>query len=207
MAELGPTVLRLHLDAVPLWRGNHVGVRQLVEDFAQYPYRAVRDGVGLLTWEHEAFAFADDFAEDGKRYQALRSMQDVRVTADSRGLVVNPAVARKQIDDETPSETEPPVPPPVPPGHTPPDQPEVPNRRVAKRFHATATLSHTRIGPEAGRIAEEVVSHLDGVVGSDVRVILEIEVNVPDGVPEHIERVVTENSASLKLDAHAFEES
>ena len=206
VAELGPTVLRLHLDAVPLWRGNHVGVRQLVEDFAQYPYlprltsgdvlaRAVRDGVGLMTWEHEAFAFADDFDEDGKRYQALRSMQDVRVTADSRGLVVNPAAARKQIDAETPPD-QPPGQPPVPPGRTPPEPPEVRNRRVARRFHATATLSHARIGPEAGRIAEEVVSHLDGLVGSDVRVTLEIEVNVPEGVPEHIERVVTENSAS-----------
>ena len=218
VAELGPTVLRLHLDAIPLWRGDHVSVRQLVEDFGQYLYlprltsaevlaRAVEDGVGLLTWEHDAFAFADDFDEDGKRYQALRSMQGVRVTADSRGFVVKPAVARKQIDDETPPKPETPVPAPEPGGPTPTVEPEIPDRRVARRFHATATLSHTRIGPEASRIAEEVVSHLDGLVGSDVRVTLEIEVHVPDGVPEQIERVVTENSASLKLDAHAFEES
>ena len=76
-----------------------------------------------------------------------------------------------------------------------------------RRFHATATLNHSRIGPEASRIAEEVVSHLDGLVGSKVRVTLEIEVNVPDGVPEHVERVVTENSASLRLDTHAFEKN
>ncbi len=52
-----------------------------------------------------------------------------------------------------------------------------------------------------------MVSHLDGLVGSKVRVTLEIEVNVPDGVPEHVERVVTENSASLRLDTHAFEKN
>ena len=35
----------------------------------------------------------------------------------------------------------------------------------------------------------------------------EIEVSVPDGVPERVERVVTENCATLKFDAHSFEES
>ena len=30
--------LRMELDRIPLWRGNHVQVRQLVEDFAKYVY-------------------------------------------------------------------------------------------------------------------------------------------------------------------------
>ena len=218
VAGLGPTVLRLHLDGVPLWRGDHVPLRQLVEDFGQYLYlprltsgevlaRAVADGVGLLTWEHDAFAFADDFDEEKERYRGLRFMQDVRATADSRGLVVRPTVARRQIDAEKPVE-ETPGPEPVDPDSPHPDPPDpVPPPRLARRFHATATLSHTRIGLEASRIAEEVVSHLDALEGSEVRVVLEIEVAVPDGVPEHVERIVTENSASLKVDAHAFEES
>ena len=32
------TMLRKAMDAVPLWRGDHVAVKQLVEDFARYPY-------------------------------------------------------------------------------------------------------------------------------------------------------------------------
>ena len=55
------TRLRMELDRVPLWRGDHVAVKQLVEDFARYLYLprlagpevlvdAVRDGVALLTW-------------------------------------------------------------------------------------------------------------------------------------------------------------
>ena len=75
------------------------------------------------------------------------------------------------------------------------------------RFHATATLNHGRIGPDASRIAEEVVSHPDGLVGSEVKITLEIEVVVPAGVPEHVERMVTENSAALRIDSHAFEQS
>src|SRR5205807_6256337 len=33
-----PTLLRMELDRIPLWRGNHVPIKQLTEDFAQYPY-------------------------------------------------------------------------------------------------------------------------------------------------------------------------
>ena len=68
------TRLKMELDRVPLWRNNHVAVKQLAEDFARYVYLprlkdssvlvgAVRDGLGLLTWEEESFAFADSFDE------------------------------------------------------------------------------------------------------------------------------------------------
>lgn len=223
VADLGPAVLRLHLDEVPLWRGDHVGVRQLMEDFAQYPYlprlraptvlaQAINAGVALLTWEQDGFAFADGFDEAAKRYRGLRFSQVVNVTPDSNGLLVKPGVARTQIDAEartvpTPSETGPSEDVPQPKAEAVPKQPERPERTKPHRFHATATLNHSRIGPEASRIAEEVVSHLDGLVGSTVKVTLEIEVAVPSGVPDDVERIVTENSASLRLDNHEFERS
>ena len=59
--------LRMELDRVPLWRGDHVPIKQIVEDFARYLYlprvgdptvllKSISDGVALLTWEHDAFA-------------------------------------------------------------------------------------------------------------------------------------------------------
>ena len=211
--NLGSTILRLHLDRVPLWRGDHVEVRQLVEDFARYLYLprlkgpdvlvgAIRDGVKLPTWEMDAFALADSYDVDERRFRGLRYEERVEATPDSSGLLVKPTIAREQIDREIP-----PVPPPDQP--TPPIEGErvIPEPIEPRRFHATATLNNARIGLEASRIAEEVVAHLNGLVGSIVRVTLEIEVTVSDGVPEDIRRVVTENSASLKLDHHAFEDS
>lgn len=35
VTSFGSTVLRKHLDDVPLWRGEHIAVKQLVEDFAR----------------------------------------------------------------------------------------------------------------------------------------------------------------------------
>ena len=64
------TRLRMELDRVPLWRGDHVSIKQIVEDFARYLYlprisesavllNAISDGIALLTWEQDAYAFAD----------------------------------------------------------------------------------------------------------------------------------------------------
>jgi hypothetical protein len=60
----------MEMDRVPLWRGNHVAIRQLIEDFARCLYlprlqtttvllNAIRAGLALLTWEHDAFAYAE----------------------------------------------------------------------------------------------------------------------------------------------------
>ena len=64
------TLLRADLDRIPLWRGEHVGTKQLWEDFAQYPYlprlkdaevlaRSIADGVRSLSWSTDNFAYAE----------------------------------------------------------------------------------------------------------------------------------------------------
>ena len=74
-----------------------------------------------------------------------------------------------------------------------------------KRFHGTVTLDPTRVGRDAGRIADEVIAHLAGLVGSRVKVTLEIEAEVQAGVPDAVVRTVTENSRTLKFISHGFE--
>ena len=54
-------------------------------------------------------------------------------------------------------------------------------------------------------IADSVIAHLSGVMGADVRLTLEIEVDIPDGTPEQVVRIVTENSRTLKFDDSGFE--
>ena len=91
------TRLRMELDRVPLWRGDHAPIRQIVEDFARYLYlprlqdptvllRAAADGVGLLTWTDDSFGYADSFDERTGRYLGLRGGQAVALTdIDSAG--------------------------------------------------------------------------------------------------------------------------
>lgn len=220
LGKLGATVLRKHLDEVPLWRGEHVPVRQLVEDFARYLYlprlagpevlvQALREGVALLTWESETFAYAESYDEAGGRYRGLQCGQLISLSTEDPGLIVKPEVAQRQLELE--------VAPPGPPegGVNPPDtsstdkkdggESEVRPPRLPRRYHGTVRLDPARVGRDASRIAEEVIAHLAGQPGAEVTVTLEIEVKMTEGVPQQIVRTVNENSQTLKFTSHGFE--
>ena len=132
--------------------------------------------------------------------------------ASGPGVLVKPAVARKQLDDEvkpTPNGDDKPTPDPggtggddPGPGPQPPD-PTPPPR--LKRFHGAVTLDAGRVGLDASQIATEVISPMDGLVGAKVTVTLEIEAELPDGFPDHVVRTVNENSSTLKFTDHGFE--
>ena len=171
----GATRLRMELDRVPLWRGNHVAIKQLVEDFARYLYlprlkdsavliEAIREGLRLMTWSQDSFAYAESFDDAAGRYRGLRCGELVNISKDNlSGLLVRPGVALKQHQAETapppPEDTDKSKekPPPPPPPET--------NVRKPKRFHGSVSLNPARVGRDAGRVADEVISHLVGSRG------------------------------------------
>jgi len=73
------------------------------------------------------------------------------------------------------------------------------------RFHGSASLDPTRLGRDAGKVAEELVQHLSSLVGSNVEMTLEIHAEVPQGVPDQAVRTITENCRVLKFKTHGFE--
>ena len=231
ISGLAASRLRLELEQVPLWRQDHVGIQQLTEDFARYLYlprlkdssvlmEAVRSGLGLLTWAQDSFGYAESFDEAAGRYQGLQGGRLVWLNDGSPiGLLVRPEAAMRQLTSETLIM---PGTPGTPGGAVPPSiggggstiQPasggELGEKKptppaASKRFHGTATLDAARVGRDAGRIADEVIAHLAGLVGSKVTVTLEIEAEVPSGVPEHVVRTVTENCRTLKFNSQGFE--
>lgn len=241
VATLGATVLRDYLDRIPLWRGDHVAVRQIVDDFAQYLYlprlvgpdviiRAVRDGVALLTWQTDAFAYAEGFDEATGRYRGLRVGEIINVPEDGPGMLVKPDVAQRQREAERATSTAAPPSPnvaltdggaPASPGigGAPGDRAAFPvagagqgalphasavNARP-RRFHGAAPLDPLRVGRDAARIAEEIIAHLLSQ-GAEVTVTLEIQARLPEGAPEHLVRIVSENSRALRFESYGFEQ-
>ena len=87
----------------------------------------------------------------------------------------------------------------------PPEFPAPPALPKARRYHGSVRLDATRVGRDASQIADEVIAHLAGLVGADVKLTLEIAADIPEGAPEHIVRVVTENSSSLGFEDSGFE--
>ena len=62
------------------------------------------------------------------------------------------------------------------------------------------------MGRDASQVADEVISHLSGLIGALVTVTLEIAAEVPSGAPDNVVRTVTENSRTLKFSSQGFEQ-
>ncbi len=219
--QYNSTLLRPDMDKIPLWRGNHVAVKQIVEDFAQYLYlqrvrdpevllTAMRDGVSLMMWATETFAYAEAWDESKQRYLGLQGGRVTNITADSTGLLVKPDVAAKQMEREKPqaggtADQPGPSAGPTTTGDVTDGAPPKTGPDKLKRFHASVHLDPTRIGRDAGKIAEEIVQHLSLLPDSEVEVVLEIQAEIPNGAPENVVRTVTENCRTLKFDSQGFE--
>lgn len=236
ITELGVHPLRLELDRVPLWRGDHVHVRQLADDFAQYLYlprlastdvllKAIKSQESSLFQASEGFAYAGAWDPVGERYLGLQVGRVSHVALDDESLVVKPEVAQRQQDQERPesgaaaggegdaSGGAGPV------GGAAGGATAIGGSGAAtagtgrpavavqpRRFHGSVRLEPIRAGRDASKIAEEVIQHLVKLAGSEVEVTLDIRAIAPRGVPEETVRVVTENCRELKFGSHGFEE-
>lgn len=231
MPQYSGVRLRMDLDRVPLWRGDHVLVKELAENMPQYLYlprlvnqqvliKAIEDGLATLTWRQDTFAYAHAYDADRDRYQGLVAGSNTQVGLDAGAVVVKSDVAQKQLDAaaaEQP-ETETTAGPTSTSGKsretnldqskssggTPaPGNTQTPP--MPRRFYGSVKLDPMRVGRDAGRIATEVLSHMTGLPAADAGVTLEIEIRVPEGVPDHVVRTVLENCRTLKFDAQGFE--
>jgi hypothetical protein len=211
----------MELERIPLWRGNHVAINQLADDFAQYLYlprlrgsdvlaEAVRDGLRIMTWAQDSFAYADSFDENKGRYVGLKAGQLVTVTIEGGGLIVRPEIAKAQLEAETRREEirddqhEDDKRVIVDPDGKKPDQ--ITERRLSRRFHGSASLNAIRISRDAGQIADEVIQHLTKLPGAHVEVTIEIQSEIPEGAPDDVVRTISENCRTLKFKSFGFEE-
>ncbi|MGH9837947.1 MAG: Swt1 family HEPN domain-containing protein [Blastocatellia bacterium] len=226
ITKWSPALLRMELDKW-LWREqDYVSVKKLWEILGTYNYLPrLRDADVLLDAIREGlrsrdyFGYATSVSESG-RFQGLQfGSSDGSIYLDSAGVLVKPeaaaqqlqtdqAAAQRPIDSTTiPTTTE------VMSGVTTGDgsmthqRTAVPAAARPNRFHGSVELDAARIGRDAGKIAEEVVQHLAGTLGAKVKVTLEIEVEIPEGVSDQILRTVTENCRTLKFRHAEFEKS
>lgn len=215
--------LKLELDRIPLWRGNHVSLEQLAEDFARYQYLprlvkpelligAVEQGVSLTTWMSDSFAYAEGYDETKKRYVGLQAGRIINAQLSKESLVVKPDLASGQLEEEAaPEPAEDRTDSESPHLGTGLEKPE--NRKeetasipLPKRFFGTVKLDPHKMATQAGQINSEIISRMTGLVGSKAEVILDITISMPEGVPEDVKRTVEENCRTLKFEQQGFEE-
>jgi hypothetical protein len=237
VTSMAGTRLRLEIDQIPLWRGNYVGVKQLVDDFAKYLYLprvknaqvildAIQDGMSRLTWRQDTFAYADYYDGTADRYRGLQAGSRANVEVNGRSVLVKPEAAVPQQDKDaaaaadggstgngtsttTTSGT----------GNgsgttngggagtTTTVGTTTTTKKVLRRFHAEVQIDGTRLSRDVDQIATAVVQHLSGLLGSKVTVTVEINAEIPSGAPDNIVRTITENCRTLKFEKAGFEEN
>lgn len=234
LPTLGPARLKMELDRA-LWRdADHINTRQLWEYLCSYLYlprlkdqdvllRAIQEGISTVA-SSDVFAYAGGYDEEFGMYMGLRTGGGGSAILDSTSLLVKPEAARAQVELEEEearqreqgeragadgtagtggSDTRPDT-SYVPDGHGD-SRVSPPGSTLPRRFYASVTLDPNRVGRDAGKIADEVLSHLSTLPGARLKVSVEIEAEIPEGAPEDVQRTVSENAGVLKFDSHGFE--
>lgn len=226
--QWSPANLRMELDRW-LWKDQpHISIKRLWEYLASYLYlprlknqqvlaEAIRKGVGSPDWK-DYFAYAASLRDDGT-YVELTIETSPILYFDEHEVLVKPEVALKQIEQQTslPAEDSHP--------HLSSSSHEgVRNgseketyapyafstteskKTMPRRFYGAVSLNTMLPGSHVGKIAEEVIAHLAGLENSKVIITLEIQVEVPNGIPENVIQIVRENCNTLKFKTYGFEE-
>jgi len=216
--QMGGTVLRMWLDRIPLWRGDYVGVKQVAEDFSKYLYlprlkdqdvliTAIREGIGLLTWENETFAYAEAWDDKKKEYRGLQAGKSIHIIVDSQSVIVKSEAAKIQFDKLKREEVK-----VVEPGNKTDikdkktEKTSPPVKKLPIRFHASVKLDPQRLARDIEKIATEVVPHISKLINAEVEITLDIQAKIPSGANENIVRTVTENCKVLNFINYGFEE-
>jgi hypothetical protein len=205
------------INKVPqIWQSGHVSLGDLWGLYCAYPYMqrlrdrsVLDDGVEDLPmiWETDAFALASSYDAEAERYVGLWLPSDdgpAPAATDSL-LLVQPAVAKLQRENEVPDQPPGPGPDPPGPGPGPTPPPPVQPDFFFTRFYAVKTLDAGKIAMDFKNVADEILSNLRED-GTNLVVKIEIEATKPTGFDDGERRTLSENASTLKFEQSGFEE-
>ncbi|RAQ38573.1 AAA+ family ATPase, partial [Arthrospira sp. O9.13F] len=213
-----------------VWRDkNHISLQDIWEYLTKYPYlprlkdeqvllKAIADGVSSTAWS-QWFAYAEAFDPETGTYQGLKAGESINPTIAQNSLIVKPDVAQKQLQlsqQPSPNSLEQYSAP------SPGQEREVNaivgedinpgNYRVSpaqnqplRRFYGVVEIEALRLNRDAGVISDEVIQHLISLKNTKVKITLEIQADIPDGIPENVARTIMENCQTLKFQQKGLE--
>ncbi|TAF15608.1 MAG: AAA+ family ATPase, partial [Nostocales cyanobacterium] len=234
ITKIAPKILKESILNPFIWNNNHhIEISKLWSYLSNYLYlsrlknqqvliNSIQQGIGeiLLT---ENFAYADSYDENKQKYLGLKSSEHITINSSQIGLIVKPEIALQQIQTEQAKlqnqtakiqtseknstilngstsvkvqET----------NGTPTYTTTITPEKQISRFYGVVELDPVRISRDISVISQEVIQHLTGLVDAEVKITLEIQVNLSQPVPDHILRTVNENCRTLKFTTHSFEE-
>ena len=214
LTELGPSRLDRDLQKY-IWNDKpHLSLKDLREYLNRYIYLPRLKGQDVLVKAVQAavsgmlpgpFAYAERWDDKPSTYLGLAIERAVNavVVIDSDSVIVRPEVAeahrpapvQPRSGDATPGTGD---------GAPAPDEPTKdgapttpPQEKKPTRFSGAVMISPERPARDIHQIVEAIVEQLTTLPGSQVRLRLEIEAEVPDGLERAKVRTLVENANTL----------
>jgi len=78
--------------------------------------------------------------------------------------------------------------------------------KTKKRYYASTELDPLRFTSQAGQIGENIVAHLQAHKDAKVKITVDIQADSDSGFNDDLVRTVSENSNSLNINQHGFED-
>lgn len=223
LGSYAASLLRQQIDKLKLWdRQPHVQVDMLWGYFTQYLYMprvrdhdvirtAISHMTDVLLPEQDGFAYADGI-DDG-RYRGL-TLTEAPAAVSPSGLLVDPAVARRQIAEEAAAaqaKAGPPADAPYDPAGpivqrtgspgaqaaTPGPSTTAPAPAKATKFHATKALDSSRPVRDISLISDEIITPLFAANGVQISITVDIESAGLDKLTPDQVTVLKENLKTL----------
>jgi hypothetical protein len=213
LTELGPARLDRDLQKY-IWNGKpHLALKDLREYLNRYIYlprlknqeiliKAVQAAISAML--PGPFAYAERWDEKTDTYLglAIERAGNVPVVIDRDSVIINPEVA----EAHRPAPTQPgPGGAPAGPGDRAPGSeeqstggaPTPPTEKKPTRFTGTVMISPERPARDIHQIVEAIVEQLTTLPGSQVKLRLEIEAEVPGGLERAKVRTLVKNANTL----------
>lgn len=226
-----PASLLIELNKL-LWKGkDSISIKELWSYFCSYSYlprlksfavleQAICNGVA----SKEYFGLAAGIAEDG-HFMDLK-INSVCMALNREDLLVKASVALKQLEENNPT-GEPELPKgdelgglfggQDPKGPNPFGQPapfggsrggntHTPIEITPTSFYLSTPIDQTRVARDVSKIVEEILQNLQSLRGSDIKIKLEVQAELPQGsVTKEVQRTVEENCRTLSVEQYGFE--
>ena len=108
VSNFGARALRHDLDSIPLWRDNHVEVKDLIDFYAKYLYlpklrnstvllKLIESEIEKTIIDNNSFAYAQKFIPDQNKYEGFLVFKIKTLDLNDSGYLVKPDIANDQI--------------------------------------------------------------------------------------------------------------
>ncbi|WP_170755622.1 DUF499 domain-containing protein [Ruegeria lacuscaerulensis] len=215
MPEFGPNRLERSLRNHIWHEKPHLSLRDIWEYTNRFVYlprlknrsvlsNTVQSAIGGML--PGAFAYAEAFDENDDVYRGLAICKSgsVHVVVDNDSLIVDADVAERYRQKQEPV-PEPVISPEdagegaegVPKGPSPESEPKPPEQLLPTRFRGTVIIDADRPAKSMSHIVEAIIEQLTMSPDSEVKLLLEIDAEVPSGLDKSRVRTLLENSNTL----------